>query len=198
MRQLETLRIHLKRLTPDLPAALSDLTQLRKLSISWGRVSGKSEPADDDDVRLADECLAAIGNMTRLETLQLSGLPLRGRGLACLAGARELKSLEVDFWQGDWKGSWLEAPVAEDSLRAIATLSQLEWLRLNHLKVHNEGLACLGGPDEFENAQLVNRLRPTTTPRSHTCHRCRGWRRSSLISGMSKRTTCVAWPRCRV
>lgn len=154
MRQLETLKIRLNRLTPDLPAALSELTQLRKLSISWGRFETASEPADDNDARLVDECLAAIGNMPRLDVLHLGGLPLRGRGLACLAGAKELKSLDVDFWNGDWKGSRLETPVAEDALRAIATLTQLEWLRLNHLKVRNEGLACLGGLTKLKTLSL--------------------------------------------
>lgn len=154
MRQLQTLKIHLKRLTPDLPAALSELTQLRKLSISWGWSETESEPADDNDARLVDECLAAIGNMARLEALRLQALPLRGRGLACLAGAKELKSLDVDFWNGDWKGSRPEAPIAEDALRAIATLTQVECLRLNHLKVRNEALACLAGLTNLKTLSL--------------------------------------------
>lgn len=143
MRQLQTLEISTERLAPNLPAALSELTQLRTLSITWGRWGVQPEAAGDNEVRLIDECLAAIGNMTRLETLHLSGLPLHGRGLACLAGLKELKSLEVSFWNKDWKGSRLDEPVVEDCLRAIVALTQLEWLRLENLRLRNEGLVCL-------------------------------------------------------
>jgi hypothetical protein len=143
MRKLETLDISVERLTPDLRAALAELPQLRNLSISWERFGEQSDTANENNARVVDDCLAAVGNMTNLETLRLSGLPLHSGSLACLAGLKRLKALDVVFWHGDWKGTRLEQPVAEDSLRTIATLTQLEWLRLEDLRARNESLAYL-------------------------------------------------------
>ena len=140
MRQLETLNIELDRLTPGVATALSDLRQLRSLSISQNQ-----DTADNDYARLSEECLAAIGTMAYLETLDLSNLPLRGASLACLSNLKNLKSLRVDFWNGDWKGSGIRKPVGDDCLRAVATLSQLEWLTLEDLRISNGSLACLAG-----------------------------------------------------
>ena len=152
MRQLETLDITVERLTADLPAALNELTQLQNLSISCRRPG--RDAADDNDARLIDECLAAIGNMTHLELLRLLNLPLHGKGLACLTGLKGLKTLHVEFWRGDWNGSELEEPVADDSLRAISALTQLEWLKLENLYVRNESLTCLAGLTNLKTLSL--------------------------------------------
>jgi hypothetical protein len=143
---LQTLDIELKRLTSDVPFALSELRQLRSLSIG----QGWSSEANDDDARLADECLTAIGNMTRLESLSLSNLPLHAKGLACLAGLKSLKSLDIDFWDDEWTGSDLEKPIPEDWLWAIATLTQLEWLKLTGLRVNSASLASMEGLTELK------------------------------------------------
>ena len=163
MRQLETLDIELKRLTADLPAALSELSELRSLSISWGEYYS----GDDNEARLVDECLAAIGNMPRLETLHLQDLPVRGRSLACLACLKGLKSLDVDFWNGEWRGSRLEEPDAEDCLRDIATLTQLEWLRLQDMRVHKESLACLVGLTSLKTLSLSHLVTDDRRTLSH-------------------------------
>lgn len=89
--------------------------------------------------------------MTNLESLRLSNLPLHGKSLPCLSGLTSLKSLDVDFWNGEWTGSARDKPVSEDCLRAIGTLTQLEWLRLEDYRagvgvragVRNESLVCL-------------------------------------------------------
>lgn len=156
MAHLQTLGIQLKRLTPGLPAALSDLRQLRSLSIDHDIFSIEEDrPADDDECgRLADECLAAIGTMTHLETLRLSNLPLRGASLACLGDLKNLKSLHVEFWNGEWKGSRNRKPIAEDCLRAIAGLKRTEWLELEDLRVSNASLACLAGLTELKTLKL--------------------------------------------
>lgn len=138
MAQLETLSIRFDRLSPSVPAALSDLRELRSLSIEQ-----QGDSADEDYARLCDECLAAIGNMPRLESLHLQNLPLRGKSLACLSASTNLKSLTVDFWDGEYNGGALGAPAAEDCLRAIGELSQLEWLSLEDLRIKPEGLAYL-------------------------------------------------------
>ena len=158
MQHLETLDITLDRLTPEFAAALSDLRQLRYLSISQNR-----NTADDDYLRLSEECLAAIGTIADLETLDLSTVPLRGASLACLAGLKNLKSLRVNFWQGDWNGSGIRKPVMDDCFRAIATLTQLEWLSLENLKVSNATLATLASLTNLKTLtlDLVTSDRPT-------------------------------------
>lgn len=152
MTQLETLGITLRRFTPEFAAALSELRQLRSLSIEgsswWG------EPAGDRDARLSDECLAAIGNMSRLEKLALWDVPLRGKSLACLAGLNDLKSLSVTFWNGEWNGSSLEKPIPEDCLRAIGMLSGLESLYLGKMRIKNESLTCLAGLTRLKTLRL--------------------------------------------
>lgn len=145
MRQLQTLTISFDRLNSSVPAALSDLRELRSLSIKQ-----RLTTAGEEYARLSDECLAAIGNMPHLETLSLSKLPLRGKSLACLSALTNLKSLSIDFWNGEWNGSALGEPVSEDCLRAIGMLSQLEWLRLERLQIDNESLAYLAGLTELK------------------------------------------------
>jgi hypothetical protein len=158
MRGLHTLGVEFDRLTADVPAALSDLHELRSLSLAQ-----TADTADEDYARLADECLAAIGNMTHLETLELKDLPLRGKGVACLSALTNLKSLRIDFWGGEWKGSNLGEPIAQDCLRAVATLPRLEWLMLEDLRVSNQSLACLAGIEGLKTLsiyELVTDERP--------------------------------------
>lgn len=160
MRQLQTLCIWLDRLTPSLPAALNGLRELRSLSIKLGDGTA-SAPAGDEEARLADKCLAAISQMTRLETLSLWGVPLRGESLARLANIKGLKSLQLDFWNGDWNGPEHRRPGPEGCLRAIGTLTRLEWLSLRDLlgngqllEVPNESLADLAGLTELHTLSL--------------------------------------------
>lgn len=164
MRQLHALDIELGRLTPSVPAALDGLRELHRLSIALGLdgydLQG-SQPmtAGDDEARLADECLAAIAQMTRLEALSLT-LPLRGESLARLSHIKGLKSLQLDFWTSDWYGSEHHKPDAEGCLRAVGTLMQLEWLSVQglgfsqSLRVTNESLGDLAGLTELKTLSL--------------------------------------------
>ena len=160
MQQLRTLSVVLDRLTSSLPAALNSLRELRSLSITLGVHTPQGYvTADDDDSRLVDECLAAIGQMTRLEALSLSA-PLRGESLAHLSKIKGLKSLRLDFWVGDWNGSEHRKPDPEGCLRVVGALTQLEWLSLQvlgrpqELRVPNESLAYLAGLSELHTLSL--------------------------------------------
>lgn len=53
-------------------------------------------------------------------------------------------------------GSGLEVPVVEDSLRAIAALTQLEWLTLEDLRIRNERLASLAGLTNLKTLNLTS------------------------------------------
>lgn len=160
MQQLRTLSVVLDRPTSSLPAALNSLRELRSLSITLGDHTSLGElTADDDDARHVDECLAAIGQMTRLESLSLS-VPLRGESLAHLSKIKGLKSLRLDFWVGDWNGSEHRKPDPEGCLRVVGALTQLEWLSLQdlglpqELRVPNESLAYLAGLSELHTLSL--------------------------------------------
>lgn len=162
MRQLRTLWIDLAHLTPRLPAALGELRELRSLTIQLGRVNANGIASDglvagDDAARLVDESLAAIGQMTHLEKLSLLNLPMRGESLTRLSHLKNLKALEFLSWDGDWNGPERHEPKPEDCLRAIATLTQLEWLtvKAGRQRVPNESLAHLAGLTELKTLRLA-------------------------------------------
>ena len=140
VRQLQTLEIYLDRLNSNLPAALRELPELRSLSVSWGYFGGRPEAADDNDIRLVDECLAVIGNMTRLETLYVTNLPVHGEGLTCLAGLKRLRSLSLDGLLSSGE-QLLFTPA---SLATFGSLESLEEVRLGHGIESPEVIEALG------------------------------------------------------
>jgi Leucine-rich repeat (LRR) protein len=144
MRELRTLGIRVPGATSDLAAALDGLRGLRNLSIS---VSQTSEGPPKADEQVTAECFAAVGKMTRLETLSLSHLRLGEEALACLAGLPHLRSLDLDFGYDPWKAPDPETPDIEACLRSIAALPSLEQVTLRGVPAGSgkAALAALAG-----------------------------------------------------
>jgi hypothetical protein len=70
------------------PECLASLTNLKWLRVSHGHWYSKNLNQPD-----SDEWLAAIGKMTRLESLELAGLTLSTENLASLAGLKNIETL---------------------------------------------------------------------------------------------------------
>lgn len=85
-------------LTPGMAETLSDMPQLRRLSI--GQREGFCYD-DNVEKRITHQCLAAIGRLRRLEELSLDSIDIGKESLACLAGLTRLKSLSFTYSYGE-------------------------------------------------------------------------------------------------
>lgn len=146
-------------LTPALDDAMADAlngkSELRTLYIrQWVQL-------DDGDARLSEQCLAAIGKLTRLEYLDLYNRTIGPDRLAFLAGLTNLKSL------GLWNLNDDDAGSSRECLAAIAKLPRLEDLRLE-MTIDGEGLAYLARLKSLKSLRLA---RPTNDCEqiSHQC-----------------------------
>jgi hypothetical protein len=88
LHELQSLDLHLSQLTPGVPAALSQLPQLKNLKIRAGSPAAGGE-------QLSHQCLLAIGKMARLERLELSGMMIKSESLTCIGGLAKLRSLAI-------------------------------------------------------------------------------------------------------
>jgi hypothetical protein len=88
LKRLPDLQYLFCAMDPALPEALTELRQLRVLSVeglSW-----------EYDQQTSQKLLAAIGKLAQLEHLQLKWMKIDGPSLSCLAGLHNLKSLSLD------------------------------------------------------------------------------------------------------
>ena len=140
-------------LPPSMADALAKTRQLRALSISLNLT-----PHTDNDRRIWQECVAAIGQMTEIEHLNLYRMKVPGTSLASLAGLTNLKRLILRDLTIDEQD--VDAPVLahlpplprlesialEDSqirdcdLRYFAAVPGLRSLRLGTPAITNAGL----------------------------------------------------------
>lgn len=128
LRYLE-LWIEGNHLPPGMAEALAKTRQLRALSISLNLT-----PNNDNDRRIWQECLVAIGQMTKLEHLHLYRMNVPGKSLASLAGLTNLKRLVLHDLTIDERDA--DAPV----LAHLPALPRLESIELEDSKIHDRDL----------------------------------------------------------
>lgn len=111
--------------------ALTMTPQLRALSISLNLT-----PISENDRRVWQECLVAIGQMKELEHLHLYRMKVPGRSLASLAGLTNLKRLILS-----------EVIIEEDAdtpvLAHLPPLPRLESLVLEHSQIRDRDLCYI-------------------------------------------------------
>jgi hypothetical protein len=141
---LEFLACRIDRVTPEVAAALNDMRQLRELCIE--RVLN-DDPEDDDKELERDERLPPIGNLLRLEDLEVRGLIVDNESLASLA---KLKTVSLHAGCTDDKNDtfWRR------NLAAIGGMSQLEHLEFVGLRLRDESLAHLAGLTHLKSLDL--------------------------------------------
>lgn len=159
-------------LSPGMVRALNDMRELRMLSIEQERGYGRDDPSD---IRIADECLAAIGNMRQLELLELRQMTIHRESLARLTGLDHLLSLSliecsnidgpdqeatpqllsrlpplpaVEALDLEWSS------VSDDDLRRLVGLPRLKSLNLALTRVTGKGLPDLARLDSLEELRL--------------------------------------------
>ena len=105
---------------------------------------------------LTDECMKSIATLKNLKRLKLRGSPIKGPGLAEIAGFEKLEYLELsETSMGDDAiqvvatlpklkrlDLWL-TQVGDGAIEAIAKVPTLEWLSLKGTKVTDAGLRSL-------------------------------------------------------
>jgi hypothetical protein len=124
LRSLQRFKLKVGGLTPAEVDALSNLKQLRTLSIQ-----GKA------DELLSHECLATIGELTQLEHLELARMTVNAESLSRLQGLTHLKTLAI---------TGLKAPSSDAPLLAhLAPLRGLESLDLTHSQIRDRDLRPL-------------------------------------------------------
>ena len=165
LRQLRRLVLRLKQLTPAVSKALSRLPQLESLSIS----AGSPSPGDE---RISHECLTAIGKMTQLEGLELSGVVIRSESLLCLGGLSNLRSLAITgAYTPDSEASLLShlpvlprldvldltrSKLCRDDCSRLAALPRLKSLRLGGDRLCGEALTELSQLESLEEVEIGN------------------------------------------
>ena len=134
LHSLRHLEIEVDCLTPEIAMAVSELRQLRTLSIK------ETDQDGDHGERKWRESLAAINKMEQLEFLHISFPTARGKQLAQLNALANLRSLRLD-------GLVIhdDESISHECLQAVGRISQLEYLELNWMKIRDESFACLDG-----------------------------------------------------
>ncbi len=92
-----------------------------------------------DESEVNDEGLAQLSRLTGLKMLDLRSTPITDIGIAKLANLKKLQRLALSAFRTREKGF---GP-SDESMKALATLPQLEVLGLRHTKVSDKGLAEL-------------------------------------------------------
>jgi Leucine rich repeat len=108
---------------------LRQLRQLQRLSIRWGH--------------LADEDLAVLKRMPRLESLNLNETPITGGALEYDGQCQNLQSLELHH-----------TAIGNLGLRALAGLPKLKRLRLSGTQVGDEGIHDLQGLENITDLDI--------------------------------------------
>ncbi|MDX2035752.1 MAG: hypothetical protein SFX72_03805 [Isosphaeraceae bacterium] len=83
--------------------------------------------------RLTDASLVAIGKMSRLVTLHLSGQPITDQGIASLMGLADLVEIDLDG-----------TSITDAGLAQLANLPSLHSIRVSGSKITSEGVAAIG------------------------------------------------------
>ncbi|HEX7377134.1 MAG TPA: hypothetical protein VF278_08475 [Pirellulales bacterium] len=145
--KLRHLTVNVDHLTPDIANALSELRHLQGLAIL------ERDESCETDYRSWPAALSAIGKMTWLEFLHMEEPAHRGSQLAHLSTVTGLKSLRITGAYG-YDESGL---VADDCLKAVGTLGQLEYLGLENMAPSANGFTFLSGLTRlvFLNLSLV-------------------------------------------
>lgn len=165
LHELQTLDLHLNQLTPGVPAALSQLRQLKNLRIRAGSPAARGE-------QLSHQCVLAIGKMAQLERLELSGMMIKSESLACLGELTSLRSLAITGAKTpEGKAPLLSclpplprlatldlsySQLQEQDLRRIASLPSLTSLRMPGAIISEEGWADLSQLDFLEELEIGN------------------------------------------
>ncbi len=108
-------------------ATLDDLTALRRLSLGRSR---QAEWILSDPGVLTEATFARIGQLTRLEALDLRGQRITDTGLKDIAGLAELRSLDLEGTK-----------VTDASLERLKALRNLKSLDVTNTKVTAKGVA---------------------------------------------------------
>ncbi|HUY92729.1 MAG TPA: hypothetical protein VMV10_28570 [Pirellulales bacterium] len=146
LRYLE-LFIEGDHLPPGMADALAKTRQLRALSICLN-----GTPYNDNDRRIWQECLAAIGKMAELEHLHLYRMKVPGTSLASLAGLTNLKRLILSDLTID------EQDVDAPMLANLARLPMLEELTIDVDMVTPAGLESLVALKRLRTLRINNRV----------------------------------------
>jgi Leucine-rich repeat (LRR) protein len=101
-----------------------------------------------NETPITDNGLATIGRLLTLTNVDLRGCKVSNAGIAHLAGLSRLRGLKLTGKDG-------AATVDDDGLDAIAKLTSLKALALDHLWVSEEGLAKLKGLERLEELYLA-------------------------------------------
>jgi hypothetical protein len=168
--RLQYLEFFIERdhLPPGMADALAKTRQLRALSISLSVT-----PNNDNDRRIWQECLAAIGQMTELEHLRLYRMRVPGTSLASLAGLTNLKRLILEDSQiHDRDLPYITAlpglrslrlgtsSITDAGLRELARMPMLEDLAINVDMVTPAGLESLAALKRLRTLRIDRRVRP--------------------------------------
>lgn len=159
--ELQELLIVVDRLAPAVPNALAEMKRLKRLSISH-----QHGPTKDDEA-ISRECLAAIGKLTHLESLDLSIMGVSPESLTRLSGLKNLKSLTL------WNLRTFDDDTclsADECLTAIRDFTQLEHLALG-MKFKTESLALLSGLTKLKSLG-VDDFTPLDEETSGACLLC--------------------------
>jgi hypothetical protein len=129
LHELQSLDLDLNQLTHGVPAALSQLPQLKNLRIHAVWPAAGSE-------QISHQCLLAISKMAQLERLELSGMMIKSESLACLGELASLRSLAF---------AAAKRPDGDTPLLScVPPLPRLESLELHGVMVERESLASFG------------------------------------------------------
>jgi repressor of nif and glnA expression len=104
---------------------LKELHELKELSIS-GQTQ-KSPPRSDG--KITDKGVKTIGQLSKLESLNLCGNRITDTGLKELRELKEIRRLDLSL-----------TAVTDDGLRALRPFEKLEYLRVWDLKISDVGL----------------------------------------------------------
>lgn len=128
------------------PECLTHLTNLKSLRVSHGDWFSKSL-----DQRKSDEWLAVIGQLTQLESLELSGIALSIENLASLAGLKKLESLVL---RGAANTDWSLYKPSRRRLGVLPALPRLRRLELHSFQVLTRDLRFFAALPQVESLYL--------------------------------------------
>lgn len=128
------------------PECLEHLTNLKSLRVSHGDWFSKSL-----DQQKSDEWLAAIGQLSQLKFLELSGIALSTENLASLAGLKKLESLVL---RGAANTDWSPHKSSRRGLGILPELARLKRLELHSFQVLSRDLRFFTALPQLESLYL--------------------------------------------